>query len=290
MSITEPEDQLPGPVLEYLKSHNTFTLATASSAGMPRAATFLYVNEGPSLYFWTRTSTIVARHVEQNPLVSFTIDEYTTDLSQTRGIQGTGECRPLLSGEQIARVADLFGQKFPSLSPGATMSIAFFRITPTELQFIDNTGSSSGMAPQGQFGADFQRQNSYSMFGLLPPQASETISATLGRINVGPDEVIARAGGPAEKLFIVVDGEVEVRREAPDAPETVTTIGPGELFGEMSVLVDKPRTATVRALKQTTLLTLDGEAFRGLIAQSLGTTSAFDQILRQRLENLQGTI
>jgi CRP-like cAMP-binding protein len=57
----------------------------------------------------------------------------------------------------------------------------------------------------------------------------------------------------------------------------------------MSVLVDKPRAATVRALKPTTLLTLDGETFRGLIAQSLGTTSAFDQVLRQRLENLGGT-
>jgi uncharacterized protein YhbP (UPF0306 family) len=288
MSTIE-QDQLPGPVLDYLHSHNTFTLATASSAGIPRAATFLYVNEGPSLFFWTRTSTIIARHIEQNPLVSFTIDEYTSDLSQTRGIQGTGECRPLLSGEQIARVADLFGQKFPNLSPGATMSIAFYRITPTELQFIDNTGS-GGSAPAGEFGADFHRENSYSMFGVLPPQASETISATLQRVNAGPDEVIARAGGPAEKLFIVIDGEVEVRRESPGAPESITIIGPGELFGEMSVLVDKPRAATVRALKPTTLLALDGETFRGLIAQSLGTTSAFDQVLRQRLENLQGTI
>jgi CRP-like cAMP-binding protein len=192
-----------------------------------------------------------------------------------------------LSGEQIARVADLFGQKFPSLSPGATMSIAFFRITPTELQFIDNTGS-RGLSQAGQFGADFNRETSYSMFGVLPPQASETISATLGRVNVGPDEVIARAGGPADKFFVVVDGEVEVRRGTDDAPETVTTVGPGELFGEMSVLVDKPRAASVRAVKPTTLLTLDGETFRGLIAQSLGTTSAFDQVLRQRLEQLRG--
>jgi uncharacterized protein YhbP (UPF0306 family) len=288
MSTGEQQDQLPGPVLEYLQQHNTVTLATASSAGIPRAATFLYVNEGPSLYFWTRTSTVIARNIEQNPLVSFTIDEYTEDLRQTRGVQGTGECRPLLSGEQIARVADLFGQKFPALSPGATISIAFFRITPTELQFIDNSGV-GGAAREGEFGADFHRENSYSMFGVLPPQPSETISATLQRVNAGPDEVIARQGGPAEKFFIVVDGEVEVRREEAGAPETVTVVGPGELFGEMSVLVDRPRAATVRALKPTTLLALDAETFRGLISQSLGTTSAFDQVLRERVENLRGT-
>ena len=88
MSTTEQE--LPGPVLEYLREHNTLTLATASGSGIPRAATFLYVNEGPSLYFWSKGSTISARHVQQNPMVAFTVDEYANDLTQTRGVQGIG--------------------------------------------------------------------------------------------------------------------------------------------------------------------------------------------------------
>lgn len=289
MSTTDQQDQLPGPVLEYLSTHNTFTLATASPAGIPRAATFLYVNDGPSLYFWTRTSTIIARHIAQNPLVSFTIDEYTSDLSQTRGVQGTGECAPLLAGEQIARVADLFGQKFPSLSPGATMSIAFFRITPTELEFIDNTAASSS-GPEGVFGADFHRQQSFSVFGVLPSQPSEVISATLQRVNVGADDVIAREGGPADKLFIVVDGELEVTREEGGSKQTVSTLGPGELYGEISVLIDRPRSATVRALKPTTLLTLDGDSFKDVMAQSLGTTPGFDKIIRERLQRLRGNV
>ncbi|HKO26362.1 MAG TPA: pyridoxamine 5'-phosphate oxidase family protein, partial [Solirubrobacteraceae bacterium] len=141
------EQEIPGEVLEYLSAQNTLTLATASPSGTPHAATFLYVNEGPSLYFWSKASTESSRHIEQNPLVAFTVDEYTDDLTQTRGVQGVGECSPLLSGEQIARVADLFGQKFPSLSPGATMSISFYRITPTEIQFIDNRRSRSLSSP-----------------------------------------------------------------------------------------------------------------------------------------------
>jgi uncharacterized protein YhbP (UPF0306 family) len=288
MSTTDQENRLPGPVLEYLRDHNTITLATSSPAGVPRAATFLYVNEGPSLYFWTRTSTVSARHITQNPVVSFTIDEFSNDLTKTRGVQGTGECSPLLSGEHIARVADLFGQKFPTLAPGATMSLAFFRITPTELQFIDNTGTSS-MAPEGVFGADFHREQSYSVFGVLPTQPSESISASLARVNVGADSVIARQGGPADKFFIIVDGEVEVSREEGGSKETVSTLGPGDLFGEMAVLFDKPRAASVRALKPTTLLTLDAATFRDLIAQSLGTTPGFDQIIRERLEALRST-
>ena len=286
MSTTEQE--LPGPVLEYLSAQNTLTLATASPTGTPHAATFLYVNEGPSLYFWSKSSAESARHIEQNPLVAFTIGEYTDDLSQTRGVQGIGECSVLLSGEQIARVADLFGQKFPSLSPGATMSLSFYRITPTEIQFIDNRRSRSLSSP-GVFGADFHRERSYSVFGGLPTQTAKTISASLQVLDAEPDTVVARQGGPADKFFIVVDGELVVTREEAGSTETVSTLGPGDLFGEMAILFDKPRGTSARATKPSKLLVLDGATFRSVVAQSLGTTPDFDQIIRDRIGAAPGT-
>ncbi len=286
MSTTEQE--LPSPVLEYLSAQNTLTLATASPAGTPHAATFLYVNEGPSLYFWSKTSTDSARHIEQNPQVAFTIDEYTSDLTQTRGVQGMGECSVLLSGEQIARVADLFGQKFPSLSPGATMSLSFYRITPTEVQFIDNRRGRSLSSP-GVFGADFHRERSYSVFAGLPTQTAKTISASLQVLDADPDTVVARQGGPADKFFIVVDGELEVTREEAGTSESVSTVGPGELFGEMAILFDKPRGTSARATKPTRLLVLDGATFRSVVAQALGTTPDFDQIIRDRIGALPST-
>ncbi|MBV9606634.1 MAG: cyclic nucleotide-binding domain-containing protein [Solirubrobacterales bacterium] len=276
------EQEIPGEVLEYLSAQNTLTLSTASPSGTPHAATFLYVNEGPSLYFWSKSATESSRHIEQNPLVAFTIDEYTDDLTQTRGVQGTGECSPLLSGEHIARVADLFGQKFPSLSPGATMSIAFYRITPTEIQYIDNRQNRSLSSP-GVFGAEFHRERSYSVFGGLPTQTAKTISASLQVVDADPDTVVARQGGPADKFFIVVDGELEVTREETGSSETVATLGPGDLFGEMAILFDKPRGTSARATKPTKLLVLDSATFRSVVAQSLGTTPDFDQIIRDRI-------
>src|SRR5437763_4024838 len=125
MSASQTTVDVPPEIIDYLGEQHTLTLATASPGGIPRASTFLYVSDGPTLYFWTRASTITARHIGQNPVVSFAIDGYTEDLNKTRGVQGVGECSVLLSGEQIARVADLFGQKFPSLSPGSTISISF---------------------------------------------------------------------------------------------------------------------------------------------------------------------
>ena len=73
MSAGQTTLEVPPEVLEYLQQHQTLTLATASPAGVPRASTFLYVNEGPTLYFWSRATTITARQIGQNPVVGFTV-------------------------------------------------------------------------------------------------------------------------------------------------------------------------------------------------------------------------
>lgn len=144
---------LPAEVLEYINEQHTVTLATISGSGVPRASTFLYVTDGSRLFFWTRLNSGSARNIAERSQVAFAIDEYADDLRQTRGVHGLGDCAPL-TGEGIARAADLFGQKFPTLSPGATTSIAFFAITPGELEFIDNRGASDAPA-DGTFGAEF---------------------------------------------------------------------------------------------------------------------------------------
>lgn len=283
MNVEQTAVEVPQEVLEYLSEQSTLTLATASPAGVPRASTFLYVNDGPNLFFWTKPETITARHVEQNPVVSFAIDEYSPDLRQTKGVQGMGECNVLLDGEEIARVASLFGDKFPDLSPGTTMSISFFRITPTELELIDNTKVTSE-APEGRFGAEFHRERTYSVFNDLPAMSADTLSAILQPTRAGAGEVIVREGSPADKFFIVVEGEVEVLRD--EGATEIAKLGPGHFFGEIAIMRDRPRSATVKATQPTTLLAMDRDTFRDLVAQSLGTTTEFDQVIRARMRAL----
>jgi uncharacterized protein YhbP (UPF0306 family) len=285
MSAGETTLDVPSEVLDYLQEHKTLTLATASPTGVPRASTFLYVNEGPTLYFWTRPSTLTARQIDQNPVVSFTIDDYTEDLSKTQGVQGAGEASVLLGGEQIARAADLFGQKFPSLSPGSTMSISFFRITPTELQFIDNTTARSSGSSEGTFGADFHRERSYSVITDLLTQGGETITVSLQQLEVPAGETIVRQGAPADKFFIVVDGEAEVVRDEGGQQTPVASLTPGQLFGEVAIMRDQPRAATVRAKSELRLLALERDTFRDLMAQSMQLLPDFDRIIRARLDS-----
>jgi uncharacterized protein YhbP (UPF0306 family) len=283
MSASHTTLEVPPKVLEFLGQRQTLTLATASPAAVPRASTLLYVNEGPTLYFWTRATTLTARQIQQNPVVAFTVDGDASDLNQTQGIQGIGECTVLLSGEQIARVADLFGQKFPSLAPGSTMSISFFRVTPTEIEFIDNTATGSTSA-EGTFGAEFHRERSYSVITNLPREAVDTVIASLAHSEVPPGEHIAREGTPADKFFILVEGEADVLRGG----QPVDSLSAGQLFGEVAIMRDQPRSATVVAKTDVKLLALERDTFRDMIARSMELTPDFDQVIRARLD-AQGT-
>jgi len=275
--------EVPQNVIDYLASEKTMTLATATPAGVPYATTFLYVNEGPNIYFWTRASTTTARHIEQNPSVAFTIDTYSDDLRHVRGVQGTGECSVLLSGREIARVAALFGQRFPDLQPGTTMSISFFRIVPINLSYIDNTEEGAS-APQGTFGAEFHKERSFSVFADLPVQLVDTVGAEMRTTHHKAGEVIARAGSPADKFMILVDGQIQASGEAEN--EAPVVLGPGRFFGEMSILRDEPRTATLTAKTDVTILAMERDAFRDMVAQSLGTTADFNQLVAARLKSL----
>jgi uncharacterized protein YhbP (UPF0306 family) len=284
MNSGEAAVEMLPEVLDYLGEQRTLTLATASPSGVPHAGTFLYVHDGPELYFWTKAHTTTARHIEQNPLVSFAIDGSSEDLEKIRGLQGMGECRVILSGEQIARVADLFGQKFPALSPGTTMTISFFRIVASELQFTDNTDAAIHQQ-EGAFGVDFHRERAYSVFSDLPLQSVSSLTGELQILDFPAGETIARAGGPADKFFIVVDGAVEVDREGVGG-EAPVSLGPGQFFGELAILRDRPRTATLKALEPTRVLALARDTFRDIVAESLGTTKDFDAIVRERLRSL----
>jgi uncharacterized protein YhbP (UPF0306 family) len=149
-------EQVPQEVLDYLGAQKTLTLATSGADG-PWAATLTYVNDGPQIYFWTRPYSNTARHIDENPVAAFAIDEYTEDWRQTKGIQGRGRCS-VVEGEGIARTADLFGQKFPELRPGSTSAVVFFRIEPDALEFIDNSRA-GGAEGEGDFGADYRRRS-----------------------------------------------------------------------------------------------------------------------------------
>jgi len=285
MGRETPVLDVPQHVLEYLDAQPTLTLATAARRGVPRATTLTYVNEGPSIYIWTRPDTTTARQMEENPVVSLAIDQYADDWRETKGIQAAAEAQVVLNPNELTRVVALFEQKYPPLAGKLGSGVSLFRITPTELQFIDNAEADTSSGG----GVSYQRDVVFSVFRDLPKEEIETVAAKLQTVQVGAGDVIVRQGAPADKFFIIVDGEVEVLHEQDGATKRLATLTAGQFFGEMAILRDSPRMATVKALGQATLFAMERDAFRGLVAQSMGTTRDFDQVIQQRLEEIRGS-
>ena len=269
--------EVPPRVLDYLREHTTMTLATASPTGVPRATSLRYVNDGLTLYFWTRSQSWTAKQIEQNPLVSFTITE------ETSGLQGSGEARVVLSGDEIARAVELFADKFPAALGASTMNISFFRVAPTDIKLVDESYAGGRGETHMFAGAEYHVEHVYNVVSDLPLEEVGLIAGSLHRVEVDAGEVVARQGAPAEKFVIVVDGEVDVAREADGDSESVVTLGPGDFFGEIAILRDTPRSATLTAKTPAVLLTMDRDDFRRVVAQSLGVAADFDRIIRERL-------
>jgi CRP-like cAMP-binding protein len=98
-----------------------------------------------------------------------------------------------------------------------------------------------------------------------------------------PGTVIIREGDAGQGLFVMLLGEVEILQKDPSGRDkTVAKLGAGEVFGEMSLLGDKPTTATVRTLSRTTIMFLGREYFRRLVQALPPLRQYFEELSKHR--------
>ena len=98
-------------------------------------------------------------------------------------------------------------------------------------------------------------------------------------------EYVYRQGEPAHSMAVVRSGRLEICFESPDADETIATrVGPGGVIGELALLVDTPRSASVRAIRDSELLTIDRESFQEVLAREPAVALAVARDLGARLQ------
>ena len=110
-------------------------------------------------------------------------------------------------------------------------------------------------------------------------------SASISHEHFEPGEAIFRQGDWGDKVYIIMKGEVEVVREEPGKGEILLTKqGSGDCFGELALLSNAPRSATVRTLTSVDALTIDRGAFNSLMAGFPPLRKIFEQMTQERIE------
>jgi uncharacterized membrane protein len=133
------------------------------------------------------------------------------------------------------------------------------------------------------------------LFQRLDPQGRADLERVLGRKNAASGESIFSISEPGDSLYVVCDGTVELFvKDDAGGKIVLTTCGPGEVFGELSLFDGGPRTASAVAVEESTLLVLQRDDLLAFLqrqpaaALDLLTTMgqrirSTDEILRRRV-------
>ncbi len=129
------------------------------------------------------------------------------------------------------------------------------------------------------------------LFSGLSPETLEGLQAFTFRRSFKSGDTIVEEGRTGNGLYIVLSGKVEVVKGIPAGrPQVVARLGPGEPFGEMALLGEWPRTASVRAVEDTECLGMDRWVFMHQVRREPELALKMMQVLAQRLAKTDARI
>jgi signal transduction histidine kinase len=126
--------------------------------------------------------------------------------------------------------------------------------------------------------ADLSEEDLEQLYGM-----AETVSIPAG-------ELVLREGDPGDSLFVVLDGQLEVTKRQGRQEVLLAVYKPGQFFGEMALLEQAPRSASVRTLRESRLLVISQAAFQTLLSCSASAPLKILHIVTSRLRSTESML
>jgi MFS family permease len=193
--------------------------------------------------------------------------------------------------ERLARVFGLLeGVTMAGLAVGSLLASAFVGATGNRGAFVCFAvllPVSSLLVLRSLLRADslalpvveLTRLRALPIFAPLPPPALEALARALAPVELPAGTPVVREGEAGDRFYVIADGDVEVTRDG----SHVARLGRGDCFGEIALLRDIPRTATVIATTDVLLDALDKTSFVAAVTGHDPSARAADDLVRARL-------
>jgi len=105
------------------------------------------------------------------------------------------------------------------------------------------------------------------VFSEIEPAKLKLLAFMSERVGYDPGKTLMRQGDPADAAYLIIEGEAEIIIDTPTGPITVATLGSNDIVGEMGILSDAPRNATVMAKTRLVALRILKDPFMRMVRE-----------------------
>lgn len=123
------------------------------------------------------------------------------------------------------------------------------------------------------------------LFRNIEPSKLKLMAFASERMTFKPGQVLFKQGSVGDSAYIIVSGEADVLVDSAQGPVNVATVGANDFVGEIAILCDVPRTATIQARSELVALKVTKELFFRMVTDFPEMGVEVMRVLAHRLEN-----
>ena len=193
-------------------------------------------------------------------------------------------------GRSIARLVELDPATSPADRAGDVLDTLRHDVDPwIRTLAARSAGDGGAMAGADASLGEIERMlelRRVPLFERLDPEDLQRVAAVAEERDFAPGSTIVTEGEIGNELFVILEGRVRVEKAEPDGSmRQIRTYEQGDHVGELAVLLDRPRVATVVADDDVRTLVIDGDGLRSILRERPEATMAMLQTLAERISS-----
>ena len=121
-------------------------------------------------------------------------------------------------------------------------------------------------------------------FAEIEPAKLKLLAFMSERVGYDPGKIVFRQGDRGDAAYLIIDGAADIIIDTPSGPVAIATLGINDIVGEMAILGDVPRTATVQAKGRLVALRIAKDPFMRMVREFPNMAVSIMRELAHRLE------